>query len=104
MSTSDVQFKGYAFIDKNKWSDLKVTGITPKTWEEEDIDIAIAHCGSMPYIHRPTYRSTDYIYAIASVGPIYTPSLADGATSIISPWLLGEHSTKGYLFSAFHQV
>ncbi|QRV75187.1 alcohol dehydrogenase [Ceratobasidium sp. AG-Ba] len=43
--SSDIQFKGYAITDKNKWSDLKVTDITPKKWEEEDIDIAITHCG-----------------------------------------------------------
>ncbi|KAG8763284.1 NADP-dependent alcohol dehydrogenase [Ceratobasidium sp. 428] len=30
--SSDIQFKGYAITDKNKW-------------EEEDIDIAITHCG-----------------------------------------------------------
>ncbi|KAH7341268.1 NADPH-dependent alcohol dehydrogenase [Rhizoctonia solani] len=42
---SDIQFKGYAIHDKKNWSDLKPVEITPKKWEEADIDIAITHCG-----------------------------------------------------------
>ncbi|KAJ1308057.1 hypothetical protein OPQ81_002124 [Rhizoctonia solani] len=42
---SETQFKGYAIHDKKKWSDLKPVEIKPKKWQEEDIDIAITHCG-----------------------------------------------------------
>jgi len=45
MVGDSIQFKGYGLHDKSKWSDLKVTDIKPKKWEEEDIDIAITHCG-----------------------------------------------------------
>lgn len=42
---SNIQFKGYGLHDKSNWSDLKVTDIRPKKWTEEDIDVAITHCG-----------------------------------------------------------
>ncbi|CAE6467344.1 unnamed protein product [Rhizoctonia solani] len=42
---SEIQFKGYAIHDKKNWSDLKPAEIKPKKWQEEDIDIAITHCG-----------------------------------------------------------
>ena len=64
-SSSSVDFKGYAltgksrpslyavfysdkqtkFLDPKKWNDLKVTGFEPKTFEADDVEIAITHCG-----------------------------------------------------------
>ncbi|KAG9120455.1 NADP-dependent alcohol dehydrogenase [Ceratobasidium sp. 392] len=42
---SSVSFKGYAIHDHSKWSDFQVVDIKPKQWEEDDVDIAITHCG-----------------------------------------------------------
>ncbi|KAG9080343.1 NADP-dependent alcohol dehydrogenase [Ceratobasidium sp. UAMH 11750] len=45
MSTNPVPFKGYAIHDHTKWSEFQVIDIKPKQWEEDDVDIAITHCG-----------------------------------------------------------
>ncbi|KAF8751538.1 GroES-like protein [Rhizoctonia solani] len=45
MSSSDTAFKGYGITDANRWSDFKLVEIKPKTWEEEDIDVAVSYCG-----------------------------------------------------------
>ncbi|KAG8765298.1 NADP-dependent alcohol dehydrogenase, partial [Ceratobasidium sp. 428] len=45
MSGKSLPFRGYAIHDTKKWSDFTVIDIQPKQWEEEDIDIAITHCG-----------------------------------------------------------
>ncbi|KAG9104284.1 NADP-dependent alcohol dehydrogenase [Ceratobasidium sp. 370] len=45
MSSKAIPFKGYAIHDTKEWSQFAVVDIQPKQWEEEDIDIAITHCG-----------------------------------------------------------
>ncbi|EPT04985.1 hypothetical protein FOMPIDRAFT_1112527 [Fomitopsis schrenkii] len=40
-----VEFKGYALTDPKQWSDLKVTAFQPKTFADDDVEIAITHCG-----------------------------------------------------------
>ncbi|KAG8772472.1 hypothetical protein FRC12_003061 [Ceratobasidium sp. 428] len=50
MSSKSLPFRGYAIHDTKKWSDFTVIDIQPKQWEEEDIDIAITHCGWAPMI------------------------------------------------------
>ncbi|RPD54028.1 GroES-like protein [Lentinus tigrinus ALCF2SS1-6] len=40
-----VEHKGYALTDPKKWNDLKVTDFKPKTFEADDVEIAITHCG-----------------------------------------------------------
>ncbi|OBZ67244.1 NADP-dependent alcohol dehydrogenase 6 [Grifola frondosa] len=45
MSPHNVEFKGYALTDPSKWNDLKVTSFQPKTFQPEDVEIAITHCG-----------------------------------------------------------
>ncbi|GBE81580.1 NADP-dependent alcohol dehydrogenase 6 [Sparassis crispa] len=40
-----LEFKGYALTDPSLWSDLKVTAFKPKTFQPEDVEIAITHCG-----------------------------------------------------------
>ncbi|KAI0768847.1 GroES-like protein [Trametes elegans] len=40
-----LQFKGYAMTDPSNWHDLKVIEFKPKTFEAEDVEIAITHCG-----------------------------------------------------------
>ncbi|PCH43607.1 GroES-like protein [Wolfiporia cocos MD-104 SS10] len=42
---SELEFKGYALTDPSKWSDLKLTSFKPKTFQPEDVEIAITHCG-----------------------------------------------------------
>lgn len=44
-ANTPVTFKGYAIHDEKKWSDFEVIDVKPKQWEEEDVDIAITHCG-----------------------------------------------------------
>ncbi|KAI0373526.1 GroES-like protein [Pilatotrama ljubarskyi] len=44
MSQSTV-FKGYALTDPAKWTDLEVVEFKPKTFQPEDVEIAITHCG-----------------------------------------------------------
>ncbi|CEL63000.1 hypothetical protein RSOLAG1IB_10639 [Rhizoctonia solani AG-1 IB] len=45
MTSSNTIFKGYGIADPSKWSDFKLVDIKPKTWEEEDIDVAVSYCG-----------------------------------------------------------
>ncbi|EUC60878.1 Zn-dependent alcohol dehydrogenase family protein [Rhizoctonia solani AG-3 Rhs1AP] len=45
MSPSNTVFKGYGISDPNQWSDFKLVDIKPKTWDEEDIDVAVSYCG-----------------------------------------------------------
>ncbi|PCH43599.1 GroES-like protein [Wolfiporia cocos MD-104 SS10] len=40
-----LEFKGYALTDRKQWSDLTVTEIKPKTFQPDDVEIAITHCG-----------------------------------------------------------
>ncbi|QRV87709.1 alcohol dehydrogenase [Ceratobasidium sp. AG-Ba] len=40
-----VQFKGYGIHDVKKWSDFELVDVKPKSWSEEDVDVAISHCG-----------------------------------------------------------
>ncbi|KAH9944734.1 chaperonin 10-like protein [Amylocystis lapponica] len=42
---SGLQFKGYALTDSSKWTNLKVTSFQPKTFQPEDVELAITHCG-----------------------------------------------------------
>ena len=32
-------------IDPKKWSDLQVTAFQPKTFADDDVELAITHCG-----------------------------------------------------------
>ena len=34
-----------ASLDPSNWTDLKLTSFQPKTFKEEDVEIAITHCG-----------------------------------------------------------
>ncbi|KAI0373523.1 GroES-like protein [Pilatotrama ljubarskyi] len=45
MSSQNLQFKGYALTDPSKWHDLKIIEFKPKTFEPEDVEIAITYCG-----------------------------------------------------------
>ncbi|TFK80408.1 hypothetical protein K466DRAFT_667685 [Polyporus arcularius HHB13444] len=44
-SQRDVDYKGYALTDPKRWNDLKVTEFKPKTFDADDVEIAITHCG-----------------------------------------------------------
>jgi len=40
------EFKGVGVSEASKvWSDLQMIPFTPKTWSEDDVEIAITHCG-----------------------------------------------------------
>ncbi|CCM01154.1 uncharacterized protein FIBRA_03202 [Fibroporia radiculosa] len=45
--SNTIQFKGYALTGKypRKWSDLQVLSYQPKTFQPDDVEIAITHCG-----------------------------------------------------------
>ncbi|CAE6469103.1 unnamed protein product [Rhizoctonia solani] len=45
MSSTSTVFKGYGISDPKEWSDFKLVDIKPKTWDEEDIDVAVTYCG-----------------------------------------------------------
>ncbi|CAE6434257.1 unnamed protein product [Rhizoctonia solani] len=45
MVSTNTVFKGYGISDPKKWSDFKLVDIKPKTWEEEDVDVAVSYCG-----------------------------------------------------------
>ncbi|KAH9947617.1 GroES-like protein [Amylocystis lapponica] len=45
MPSEELEFKGYALTDPSKWSALNVTSFQPKTFQPEDVEIAITHCG-----------------------------------------------------------
>ncbi|KIP01781.1 hypothetical protein PHLGIDRAFT_112754 [Phlebiopsis gigantea 11061_1 CR5-6] len=45
MSKSELQFKGYALVDPKNFTDLQVKTFKPKPFEENDVEIAITHCG-----------------------------------------------------------
>ena len=32
-------------LDPSKWTDLKLTSFQPKTFKEDDVEVAITHCG-----------------------------------------------------------
>ncbi|KAG8888109.1 NADP-dependent alcohol dehydrogenase [Tulasnella sp. 332] len=38
-------FKGYAVVDGKEWDKFEVIEYQPKTWTEDDVEIAITHCG-----------------------------------------------------------
>ncbi|KAI0351035.1 GroES-like protein [Trametes cingulata] len=40
-----IMFRGYALTDPTKWSDLQIIEFNPKTFQPEDVEIAITHCG-----------------------------------------------------------
>ncbi|KIM37785.1 hypothetical protein M413DRAFT_30702 [Hebeloma cylindrosporum] len=44
-TSADVQWKGYAVTDTEKWDELKVIDFEPKKFEDYDIDIKIEYCG-----------------------------------------------------------
>ncbi|KAH9931977.1 GroES-like protein [Fomitopsis serialis] len=39
------EFKGYALTDPSAWSTLDLVSFTPKTFREDDVEVAITHCG-----------------------------------------------------------
>ncbi|KZT58329.1 GroES-like protein [Calocera cornea HHB12733] len=42
----DTEFKGIGVSEESKaWSDLQMLSFAPKTWTEDDVEIAITHCG-----------------------------------------------------------
>ncbi|KZT10968.1 GroES-like protein [Laetiporus sulphureus 93-53] len=43
--SSNLEFKGYALTDASKWSDLNLTDFKPKTFQPDDVEISITHCG-----------------------------------------------------------
>ena len=43
--SSEQVFKGYAVESAEKWDEFKIMEFTPKTFEEEDIELQITHCG-----------------------------------------------------------
>ncbi|TFK82821.1 GroES-like protein [Polyporus arcularius HHB13444] len=40
-----IEFKGYALTDPTKWTDLKVIEFQPKTFQADDVELTITHCG-----------------------------------------------------------
>ncbi|KAF8311287.1 NADPH-dependent alcohol dehydrogenase [Clavulina sp. PMI_390] len=44
-STKETVFKGYGIKDHAKWSDFEIMEYQPKNWTEDDVEIAITHCG-----------------------------------------------------------
>jgi len=43
--SSELEFKGYAVHDVQRWTEFKVIDFKPKTADEYDVDIAIQYCG-----------------------------------------------------------
>lgn len=42
---SQLEFKGYALVDPKNFTDLKVQTFKPKPFDDNDVEIAITHCG-----------------------------------------------------------
>jgi len=42
---SETVFKGYAVMDGKHWDKFEVIEYQPKTWTEDDVELAITHCG-----------------------------------------------------------
>jgi hypothetical protein len=62
-------------------SDFEVVNIKPKQWEEEDIDVAISHCGQVPVATLLFRYSLNYFFThTVFVAPIYTSSQVVGVT------------------------
>ncbi|KZT74064.1 GroES-like protein [Daedalea quercina L-15889] len=40
-----VEFKGYALTDPSAWSTFNLVNYQPKTFQEDDVELAITHCG-----------------------------------------------------------
>lgn len=43
--SSELEFKGYAVHDVQRWTEFKVIDFKPKTADEYDVDISIQYCG-----------------------------------------------------------
>jgi len=44
-SSKETVFKGYGIKDHAKWTDFEIMEFQPKNWTEDDVEIAITHCG-----------------------------------------------------------
>ncbi|KAH9948147.1 GroES-like protein [Amylocystis lapponica] len=45
MSTPQLEFKGYGLTDPTVWTKLDLVSYQPKTFEPEDVELYITHCG-----------------------------------------------------------
>lgn len=43
--SKETVFKGYGIKDHSKWTEFEIMEFQPKNWTEDDVEIAITHCG-----------------------------------------------------------